>query len=160
MAVAGGVGMTVVGLKGDDIDATVAHPPFGDQAIGKAPDLGGRAPQDHRFEAVFMIQMAVHGGDREIVVIVLEGREAFREFPLVVIEDVGQTGDAASLGVVAAVAFDRAPNEIAYRFRTIAVASLRDQGIELPGEGFVEGNGKAFHGRILAQSWAVENAAR
>ena len=43
------------------------------------------------------IQMAVHGGDREIVVIVLEGREAFREFPLVVIEDVGQTGDAASL---------------------------------------------------------------
>ena len=32
------------------------------------------------------------------------------------------------------------------------VASLRDQGIEPLGEGFVEGNGKAFHGRILGMN--------
>ena len=65
--------------------------------MSEAPDLGGRAPQDHRFEAVFMIQMAVHGGDREIVVIVKRLRQPLRELALVVLEYVDERCHAFAL---------------------------------------------------------------
>ncbi len=152
------MGVAVVGFQGDEIDPPVAHAALGDQAVGEASDLGCRAAQDDRLQAVLVVEVAVHGGHREVVVIVLEGGEALGQLALVVVEDVGQAGDAGTAGVVPAVRLDGAADQVAHRLGAVAVGPAGDERVELARQGFVEGDGEAFHARILAQSAPPENA--
>src|SRR5262245_3817195 len=58
------------------------------------PYLFSGAAQDHGFEAVVMVEMSMHRGYGEIVVLVMHVGEATRELPLVMVVDVAERTDA------------------------------------------------------------------
>ena len=78
--------------------ADAGHPSlYGRGAALDVPGLaGGASPsgryrfaaRDRGLEAVLMIQVRVHRRDHEIVMRVLQRREAFRKFPFVMVVDV------------------------------------------------------------------------
>ncbi len=128
----------------------MADAALGHQRIGELPDIGGRALEDHAFQTVVVVEMAVHGSHRQVVVVVLQASQALGQFALVVVVDVGQVGDAvAGRRLALAIAFDGAPDQVAYRLRTVAVAALGDQLVELAGQRLIERNRETFHANLL-----------
>src|SRR5574343_112923 len=140
------VGMVVFGLQRDHVELAVTDATFGHQGVGKLPDVGRRTFEDHAFQAVVVVEVAVQGGHGQVVVVVLQAGQPFGQFALVVVVDVGQVGDAvAGRRFALAVALDGAADQVAHRFRAVAVAAGRDQLIELAGQGLVQRNGEALH---------------
>ena len=62
----------VFSLKGNQVELAVTNATFCHQHIGKLPDLGRGAFQNHRFKAIIVIKMAVHGRYRQIMMIMLQ----------------------------------------------------------------------------------------
>jgi hypothetical protein len=119
----------------DQVELAVAHPALGDQGIGKAAHGGGRSAQDHAFEAVLVIQVGMQGGHRQVVLTVLQGREAFRQVAFVVVIDVGQAGHAmAGLAALPARLFEMRPQHVAHRLGAVLVATFGDQAVEFRGQ--------------------------
>src|SRR5574343_1771380 len=86
------VGVMVFGFEGDHVELAVANAAFGHQGVGELSDVGRRALEDHAFQAVVVVEMAVHGGHGQVVVVVLQAGQPFGQFALVVVVDVGQVG--------------------------------------------------------------------
>ena len=118
------------------------HPAFGDDLIGKLAYLFGGALQYHGLYALFMIQMGVRCGDRQVMVVVLNAHQALGQFPFVMVVHVRQIGDAEAFAVAsfAAVLQVRA-QDIAHGFTARRIASFLDQFIKGSGEGFRGGAG-------------------
>ena len=54
----------------DQHDAAVADAAFGDHVLGKMLHLVGFAAQDRHLHAAIVVEMRVHGGERQLVVVV------------------------------------------------------------------------------------------
>ena len=63
--------MGMLHLECDHIQRTMAHATLGDQAFGKAANSRRFATQHHRLETVFVVEMGVHGGHCQIVMVML-----------------------------------------------------------------------------------------
>src|SRR5574343_1396573 len=90
------VGVMVFSFQRDDVELAVANAALGHQRIGELPDIGRRAFENHAFQAVVVVEMAVHGRHRQVVVGVLQAGQALGQFALVVVVHVGQVGDAVA----------------------------------------------------------------
>jgi len=51
----------------DHVQMPVAHAPLGDDLVGETPDPPHRAAEDGHLQAVVVIQVHVHAGERELV---------------------------------------------------------------------------------------------
>lgn len=144
------VGMVMFGLQRNHIEVAVTHTAFGDQHIGKLSDIRLLALENDAFQTMIMIEMGVHRRDRQIMMIVLQGRQALRQFAFMMVVNIGEVGHALAMGDgTLAVALDRAANEIAHGFRTIDIAPPGDQFVELPRQRFVERYGETLHADLL-----------
>ena len=86
-----------------------------------------------------MIEMGMHGGHRQLMVIMLQASQPLGQFALMVVIDVGEIGDAMpSRRIALAVTLDGTAKQIAHGFGTIAVAPSSNQLIELAGQRFIE----------------------
>ena len=111
---------------GDDLVREIAHPldrPF----------------QHNRLDTLIMVQMRVHGGDRELMVGVLNIRQTFGELTFVMIIDIREIGHAGATGVVRlGTALQVRAQDIAHRLAAGGVSPLFDEFIKRIGEPFVE----------------------
>src|SRR5512139_235819 len=67
-------------LDRDDVGLSVAHTAFSHQALRKPHDGICLASQNHRFETILVVQMHMHGGNRQIVMIMLDRRKPLSKF--------------------------------------------------------------------------------
>ena len=131
----------------DQVELAVMNPPLGHHPVGEAADVTGAPLQDDALDAVIMVEVRMHRRHRQVMVFVLEPREALGQVPLVVVVDVREIGDAVRARVaLLAQTIEMGPQDVANRFGTVAVTALLDQSIELVCEFVIEGNREAFHG--------------
>src|SRR5574343_1599148 len=101
------MGMVMLGLQCNHVELAVADAAFGHQRVGKLSDIGRCPLEDDAFQTIVVIEMTVHGRHRQIVVIMLQPGQALGQFPLVMVVDVGEVGDAMTAWRLAlAVALD------------------------------------------------------
>ena len=125
----------------------MVHTSLRTDRVSKVSDCGNLASQQDGLKAVLMVQVRVHRRNRQVVMIVLQTGQPFRQLPLTVVEHIGKAGHAmlrrsrlqASLAKLGT-------QQIANRFRAVAVAALGDPAIELLGQPIIKGNGEALHG--------------
>ena len=72
----------------------VAHAAFGDDVVGKVPDLAAGALQRRHLHAAIVIEMYVQRRQRQIVAAVKILDQPFRQVPRGVIVDIDQRRDA------------------------------------------------------------------
>ena len=56
-----------IDLDIDHVELAVTHAAFGDQRIRKTAHGSGRPAQDHAFKTIFVIEMGVQRGHRQVV---------------------------------------------------------------------------------------------
>ena len=130
----------------DQVQLAMPDTAFRHQEMGKSAHCFRRSAQNNAFEAVFVIEMGVQGGNGQVVMIVLQLHQTFGQRPLVVVIHVTEVGDTIrSLILLEPVVFKLAAQQVAYRLGTVAVAAFSDQLVELLRQIFVQGNGEPFH---------------
>jgi hypothetical protein len=65
-----------VGFEADQVQLAVMHAALGGEGIGKSPYVGGGPLQDDGLDAVRMIEVAMHGGHRQVMMVVLQVSQA------------------------------------------------------------------------------------
>ena len=66
------VGVGFVYVHRDQIQLAVVHPALGNYGVRKLAYRVGVAAQDYGFETIIVIEMRMHGGHREVVLIMLQ----------------------------------------------------------------------------------------
>ena len=86
-----------------------------------------------------MVKMGVHRSHRQFMVRMLQASQPLGQFPLMVVVDIGEIGDAMpSRRVALPIALDGTANQVAHGFGTIAVTPRGNQLIELAGPFFIK----------------------
>ena len=154
MAVAAAaVRVLVGGFDRDEIEVAVTDTRLCGDCCSERLHVARIPLQNHRFEAILMVEMDMHGRDRQIVMRMLLGRQSFRHSALVVIEDVRQTRDALiAMSRHLLQFFESIADEIAHCLAAILVAALLDVTIKGFSQGIVDGNRQPLHGCHLAVS--------
>jgi hypothetical protein len=128
------------------IQLPMAYAPLGNNLLGELAHLLHGASQHHRLDTLVMIQMRMHGGNRQIVVRMLDACETLSELAFVVIVNIGQIGDARPFRVpLLAVVLQMSTQDIAHRLAARGVASTPDQLIEGGRKILIERYRKAIH---------------
>ena len=93
-----------------------------------------------------VVEVDVHRGQHEMMVLVLQLGEAFGQVAGVMAVDVGKRSHAIGRFILLqARRFEFVPEHVAHGFGAVLVTLLADQFIELPGKVLVQRNGKAIH---------------
>lgn len=79
------VAMVMPRLQRNQIQLAVANPALGDQGVGKLFDLGRWTSQDHRFQAVLVIKMTVHGGNGQVMMLMVQAGESLGQHPFMMV---------------------------------------------------------------------------
>jgi len=115
--------------------------------IGETFDASDIAAENDHLQAVVVIHMHVHAGQRQVVMVMLHRGNAAGEIGLVVIVDVAESGDTVSLvSLVQARGLQFIAYQVAHRFRAIGVSARVYELVELLAELVIERYGEAFHG--------------
>ena len=95
-----------------------------------------------------MVEMRMHGRDRQVVVVMLQRRQALGQIARVVVVDIREVGDAMPRAAgrrALACGFEMLAQQIPDRFRAVLVAAPLDQRVELARQRLVQRNGDSFH---------------
>ncbi len=153
MAVAKGgaaVGVRRAEFDIDQVQDTVTNPALGDDFLGEFAHPFHRTLEHHSLDALIMIEVGVHGGDGQVMVGMLDAREALRQFTFVMIVDIGEIGHAHPLEVAFLSALLQVcAQDVPHRLAAGGISALLDEFIEGGGELFIERNREAFHGQTL-----------
>ena len=84
--------MGFVQIDADQVQLAVVYTSLCADLVGEMRDHVDHSSQQHGFEAVLMVQVRVHRRNRQIVVIVLQAGQTFRQLPLVVVEHIRKAG--------------------------------------------------------------------
>ncbi len=129
----------VIHINRDDVQRTVTHASFRHQRIRKLSYFGHGSMQDDALEAILVVEMGMHCGYRQVVMVMLQMRQAFREFALVVIIDIAQVGDAVTgCRMRASGGLQLSAQHVAHRFGAVAVAASGNQLIEILRQIFIQ----------------------
>jgi hypothetical protein len=127
-------------------DSAVTHAALRDNALGEMSNFVGSAAQQGHLHAAFMIEMDVHGGERQIVMLVERTRQAFRQLARLVVVDVDKSRDALSraAGLLVGLPYSGA-GEVADRLGSILMAARFYHAVDLGHELVVEGDRHTLH---------------
>ena len=67
----------------------MSHAALGDDLLSECPYLAHRPFQHDGLDALVMIEVGMHGGNRQVVMRMLDADQALGQFPFVVVIDVG-----------------------------------------------------------------------
>jgi len=109
----------------------VSHSFLRNHRASEAHHSGCRSAQDDAFDAVIVVEMRVQGRDRDIVMIVLHGRQPSRQIALMMVVDVTQDPDAV-LGCsrLQLFAVDLLAQQVPKGLRAVLIASFLDHPVE------------------------------
>ena len=124
----------------------MTHSSFRDGGLGEFADALGGTAQDHDFQTILMVQMDVQSREHQVVMLMLGMRQATRQFPLMVIIDIGEGSDRMVGGAFSqTVLFEAVAQQVADRFRAIFISLAFDIAIEFLQQRFIQGNCDSFH---------------
>jgi aryl-alcohol dehydrogenase-like predicted oxidoreductase len=133
-------------VGGNHDEPSMADAALRDHVVGKMLHLARLAAQHRDFKAATVIEMHMHGGQREIVMIVEAVREPLRQFARFMIVDIDEGCNARAADPTFLGRLPHAgTGEIADRFRTVLVSALSDHAVELGHEFVVQSNRGALH---------------
>lgn len=66
----------LVQVHADQVELAMVNTALCADRIGKQPYLRSRPTQDHGLQAVLVVQMGVHGGNGQVMVLVLQAGDA------------------------------------------------------------------------------------
>ena len=105
--------------------------------------------------------MRVYGGDHRIVLRVLDRRQPLGQFAFLVVVHIRQAADARAIGITRfALPVQVRAQQVAHRLRTVVVAALGDQAVELLRQRIVQRNGEAFDRGLRAAAFVADNGAK
>ena len=118
-------------LHVDEVQAPVTNTALGDDLLGELAHPFDGPVQEDRLDTLVVVQMRVHGGNGELMVRVLNTRQALRQFALVMIVNIRQIGHTEStrvapLGTVLQVC----AQNVADGFAAVGVPTFLDELIE------------------------------
>ena len=106
-----------------DINLSEMHAALGHRLGRKLAHGVSMAAQQCHFHAMAMIEPRAHGGDRQVMVLVLRLVEPHGKVASIVIIDIGHRSNAAMRGGAGIFrAHQRIAHQIAHRFRTVGIA--------------------------------------
>ena len=144
-----GCAMRLVEFDADDVQLAVVHTALGADFVGEMAHCLRSATQDHGLQAVVMVEVRMHGRDRQVMVRMVQGSQALGQVALVVVEHIRQAGNAVFAGRAFELRLaEFGTQQVTHRFGPVRIAAPRHPGIELLGQAVIEGNGEAFHGRL------------
>ena len=89
----------------------------------------------------------MHGGDRQVMMVVVQVGQAVRQLALVVVIDIGERGQALAVAArLRALRLEALAQQVAQRLGTPGIALGRDEGVEPLQELRFDGDGDAVHG--------------
>lgn len=133
-------------VDADEIEPAMTHTAFGDDLLGELPHSFCRAFEGSNLEALFVVEVHMHGSDREIVVFMQQARQALGQLSFMMVIDVGQTRDAQTVAVVSLVApLQQIAQDVAHRLAARGVSALFDERIECRSQLLAERNREAIH---------------
>jgi hypothetical protein len=140
------VAVRLAHLDADQVQLSVAYAAFGDDGIGKITHPLHRTLEHDALDALLVVEMGVHRRDGEVVVRVLDARQALGELAFVMIVYVGQVRDAGAPGVaLLAVALQVGAQHVPHRLAACRVAAMPDQLVEGGRQTLVERYGETIH---------------
>jgi hypothetical protein len=130
----------------NQIQTTMPHLRLGSEGVGEGLN-GRRGPaQHHGLQAVLVVQVHVHGRQHEVVVVVLQAGQALSQIAGVVVVDVAEGSHAERrLLALQALRTEEVAEQVAHRFRAVAIALSADVFVELTRQFLAERNGEPFH---------------
>ena len=78
----------------DGHEAAMPHSPLGDDMFGEMMNFARFSAQQRNFHAAGMVEMNLHGGDRQIVMMVMRLGKTIRELPHGMIVNIDERRDA------------------------------------------------------------------
>src|SRR5699024_638838 len=114
-----------------------------DQAVCECAHLPPRPFDGNHFQAMVMVQMQMHGGQDQLVMIVLDCGQLLGQGAYMMIEHQRDRAHDFRL-VIPAIADQLVADQIADRFRAGLVATPGAQLVELPEQTLVHGNSKTY----------------
>ena len=130
------MGGPAMGVRGSEFDTdqiqhTVTNSALGDDFLGKCTHAFDRTLEHDGLDALVMIEVRVHGGDRQVVVRVLDARQPLRRLAFVMIVNIRQIGDARSLEVaLLSASLQVRTQHVAHRFAAVPIAAFPHEFIE------------------------------
>jgi hypothetical protein len=95
----------------------------GNYKIGEFFHLVNFTPQDGDLEAIVVIQMHMHAGERKVVVIMLHRSDAACQIALMVVVYIAERGYAVTPSFFQARGFQMFTYQVAHGFRSVGVAA-------------------------------------
>jgi hypothetical protein len=141
--------VTVSRVYANEIQIAEANAALDSYLIGEGAYGLCRAFEHHAFQTVFVIEMHMGRRDHKIVMRMLDLGQALCQSALVMIEYVGEVGDAVlTLVPLQAPGLHGLTHEIPNGLRTVLIPARLHEFVKFFGKGFVERHGHALH-RIL-----------
>ena len=79
------VRMAAARFQTDEVELAVMNATLGCQLIGKAPHIRSRTLEDNGFDAMLVVQVAMHARHRQVVVVVLQAGQPLCQDALMVV---------------------------------------------------------------------------
>jgi hypothetical protein len=127
-------------------EAAMPDAALGNHMIRKMSHLRLSAAQNGHFHATPVIEVHMHCGMREFMVVVKEIGQTLRHLARIMVVDVNQSGDAVSIIASALGGFAHAgTREVANRLRPVLVTAPHDDPVEFRGELVIHSDGQTLH---------------
>jgi hypothetical protein len=120
---------------------------LGDGGVGECLDPLDRATQHDTLQAIVMIEVDVQGRDIEVVMCVMALGQAAGELALVMVEDVGQVGQAVATRLLCqSLLVDPLPYQVPDRLGPVPVPVIGEVFLEIGYQIIVQRDGHSLHG--------------
>lgn len=131
------------------------HPPLGDDMFGEMMNFARFSAQQRDLHAAGMVEMNLHGGDRQIVMLVMRLGKTIGELPHGAIVDIDERGDAIAVVAGAAARLLHAgTSEVTDSLRPVVIPAPLHIALKFRDELIVESDGHPLH-RILSPGCCV-----
>lgn len=143
------------------VQVAVTHAAPGDELVGKLPHAPQRSAKNACFKTVIVVEVDVKRCHRKIVMVVLRIGELPGKVALVVIVDVGQDADAATVGILfCALSRQESTQQVAYGLGAAAVAQPLPVALECFGQLPIQGYGESLGHDMLSVADSLHYARR
>jgi len=126
-------------------EPAVANAALGDDMLGEMANVGGRASQHGDLKTGMMIEMDVHGCERQVMMIVLGRRQPLGKRANLVIIDIDERPDTRPALMLFGRPLQTGTYQVAQGLRPVLVVAIPLEPIKLFDEPLIERCRNAFH---------------
>jgi hypothetical protein len=144
-----------------NVEVSVPNATLRNDAVRKRFHRLHGASQDSDFKTVTIVDMDMKRGHGQIVMVMLDAGEPFRQLPCLGLVDIGERREARQMSIAGGlVPGDGIANDIAERFRSASIAATLAQPVDRLKQVVVNADGNALHRRLFLRQRKVKHCAR